>query len=124
MYLRAACLPLLLVSVFFQVQGDLFRRHYEAANAYHRAGNFAGAEAEFKVILGEAYHRLAKIYSAQGNSSQRPRFVPLPSTVLSNSPSRNSARGNIKKLPTFCNALSPRTRVTRPRITCSASRTS
>src|SRR6185369_11581864 len=67
MYLRSACLPVLLFSVFFQVQGDLFRRHYEAANAYHRAGNFAGAEAEFKIILGEAYQRLGKVYSAQGN---------------------------------------------------------
>ena len=48
-------------------QADLFRKHYEAANAYHRAGNFAAAEAEFKVILGEAYERLGKVYSAQNN---------------------------------------------------------
>ncbi len=48
-------------------QADLFRKHYEAANNYHRARNFAGAEAEFKIILGEAYRRLGKIYSAQTN---------------------------------------------------------
>ncbi|HKY42448.1 MAG TPA: tetratricopeptide repeat protein, partial [Pyrinomonadaceae bacterium] len=48
-------------------QSDLFRKHYEAANNYHRAGNFAGAEAEFKIILGEAYRRLGKVYSAQTN---------------------------------------------------------
>src|SRR5918999_3187426 len=66
MYRRLACLPFLLFSVFFQVQTDLFRRHYEAANTHHRAGNFAAAEAEFKAILGEAYQRLGKVYSAQG----------------------------------------------------------
>ena len=42
MYLRSASLPLLLLLVPFQIQGDLFRRHYEAAEAQHRAGNFAG----------------------------------------------------------------------------------
>jgi tetratricopeptide (TPR) repeat protein len=51
----------------FAFQADLLRKHYEAANAYHRSGNYAAAEAEFKVILGEAYERLAKIYSAQNN---------------------------------------------------------
>src|SRR6185503_4004676 len=40
--------------------------HYEAANAAHRAGNLDAAEAEFKVILGQAYETLGKIYSAQG----------------------------------------------------------
>lgn len=56
------------LSIFaFPPQADLFRKHYEAANAYHRAGNYAAAEAEFKVILGEAYERLGKIYSAQNN---------------------------------------------------------
>src|SRR5215203_5786187 len=67
MYLRLASLPLLLLLLFFQSQGDLFRKHYEAANNYHRAGNHAAAEAEFKVILGQAYQRLGQIYSAQGN---------------------------------------------------------
>jgi tetratricopeptide (TPR) repeat protein len=52
---------------FFQSQADLFRKHYEAANVYHRAGNFKAAEAEFKAILGEAYERLGKIYAAEGN---------------------------------------------------------
>ena len=66
MYLRFASISLLLSIFFFQSQGDLFRKHYEAANAAHRAGNYAAAEAEFKAILGEAYERLGKIYSAQG----------------------------------------------------------
>jgi tetratricopeptide (TPR) repeat protein len=61
----ASIIVLFCSSVF--CQGDLFRKHYEAANEFHRAGNFTAAEAEFKVILGEAYRRLAKIYSAQTN---------------------------------------------------------
>src|SRR5215203_3792600 len=67
MYLRLASLSLLLSIFFFQSQGDLFRKHYEAANSYHRAGDFAAAEGEFKIILAEAYHRLGKIYLAQNN---------------------------------------------------------
>src|ERR1044071_9728874 len=66
MYLRFASISLLLSIFFFQSQGDLFRKHYEAANAAHRAGSYAAAEAEFKAILGEAYERLGKNYSAQG----------------------------------------------------------
>ena len=67
MCLRLASLPLLLTLFLFPPQADLFRKHYEAANAYHRAGNYAAAEAEFKLILREAYERLGKINSAQGN---------------------------------------------------------
>ena len=66
MYLRLVFLPLLLLLFFVPPQADLFRKHYEAANNYHRAGNYAAAEAEFKIILGEAYEHLGKIYSAQG----------------------------------------------------------
>src|SRR5215204_1827350 len=66
MYLRLG--PLVLLSLLLvPPQGDLFRKHYEAANTYHRAGNYAAAEAEFKIILAEAYERLGKLYSAQGN---------------------------------------------------------
>ena len=68
--LRSANLALVLVvswCVVVQAQGDLFRKHYEAANREHRAGNFAAAEAWFKVILAEAYETLGKIYSAQNN---------------------------------------------------------
>ena len=66
MYLRSAFLPLLISVFFFQAPGDLFRRHYEAAQQYQRAGNYAAAEAEFKIILGESYLRLGRIYSAEG----------------------------------------------------------
>src|SRR6185503_3998772 len=61
------CLPVLLLISFFQTQSDLFRKHYDAANAARREGNFTAAEAEFKIILGEAYHRLGKVYLAQNN---------------------------------------------------------
>src|SRR4029453_8580817 len=67
MCLRLASLPLLLSIFLFPPQGDLFRKHYEAANAYHRAGNYTAAEAEFKIILAGAYERLGKIYFPQGN---------------------------------------------------------
>src|SRR5215217_6063537 len=53
-------------SSIYAFQSDLLRKHYEAANAAHKAGNLDAAEAEFKVILGQAYETLGKIYSAQG----------------------------------------------------------
>src|SRR5215470_10168116 len=67
MYLRLIAPALLISILLVPPQGDLFRKHYEAANAYHRAGNYKAAEEEFNVILAEAYQRLGKIYSAQGN---------------------------------------------------------
>jgi len=66
MYLRSAFLPLLISVFIFQAQGDLFRRHYEAAQRYQVDGNYAAAEAEFKIILAESYLRLGRIYGAQG----------------------------------------------------------
>src|SRR6476661_4026851 len=66
MYLRSAFLPLLITVLLFQAPGDLFRRHYEAAQQYQRAGNYAAAEAEFRIILAESYLRLGRIYSAEG----------------------------------------------------------
>ena len=70
MYLRSAFLPLLLTVFIFQAQGDLFRRHYEAAQTYHKAGNFPAAEAEFKIILAESYLRLGRVYAAQAKHQQ------------------------------------------------------
>jgi tetratricopeptide (TPR) repeat protein len=67
MYLRLIALALLLSVFFVPPQGDRLRQHYEAANAYHRAGNYEAAETEFKIILAAAYKQLGKIYSAQGN---------------------------------------------------------
>jgi tetratricopeptide (TPR) repeat protein len=82
MYLRSAFLPLLLTVLTFQVQGDLFRRHYEAAQNYHRAGNFAAAEAEFKIIIAEANLRLGRIYTAQGNYSASVAALESATSIL------------------------------------------
>jgi hypothetical protein len=46
--------PLCGYSSIYAFQSDIFRKHYEAANAAHRAGRYDAAEAEFKVILGAA----------------------------------------------------------------------
>src|SRR5687767_11297856 len=75
MYLRSAYLPLLISVLIFQAQGDVFRRHYEAAQNYQLAGNFAAAEAEFKIVLAESYLRLGRVYSAQAK-------YPLAADVL------------------------------------------
>jgi tetratricopeptide (TPR) repeat protein len=86
MFLRSAFLPLLLTVFTFQVQGDLFRRHYEAAQNYHRAGNFAAAEAEFKIIIAEANLRLGRIYSAQGNYSASIEALETATSILNVTP--------------------------------------
>src|ERR1051326_7394501 len=66
MYVLSAFVSFLLLT-FIQAQGDFFRPHYEAAQAYQRDGNFGAAEAEFNIVLGEAYHRLGNVYSAESN---------------------------------------------------------
>src|SRR5215216_6375765 len=83
--MRFASLAFLLSIFLFPPQADLFRKHYDAANAYHRAGNFAAAEAEFKIILGEAYERLGKIYQAQGNYQAAVRALESASATRPNS---------------------------------------
>lgn len=73
MYLRSTLLPLLLLlpAVLHTPQQqqpqNTIRSHYEAAQARRRAGDRAGAEAEYGAILGEAYSKLGKIYAAQKN---------------------------------------------------------
>jgi tetratricopeptide (TPR) repeat protein len=59
----------LLAVLFIPVQSprDSIREYYEAAEAQHRAGNLLGAEAQFKLIVGEAQQRLGKTYSLQQN---------------------------------------------------------
>jgi tetratricopeptide (TPR) repeat protein len=81
MYLRSAFLPLLLTVFTFQAQGDLFRRHYDAAQSYHRAGNFAAAEAEFKIILAESYLRLGRVYSAQAKHQQAADVLKMATSL-------------------------------------------
>ena len=59
---------LLLLSLLpFQASRDSFQLHYEKAEALRRAGNLNGAEAEYTLILGEAYHKLGRVRSAQAD---------------------------------------------------------
>ncbi|HEX8422569.1 MAG TPA: tetratricopeptide repeat protein, partial [Pyrinomonadaceae bacterium] len=70
MFLRSTFLPLLLLLAqltHFQVAGDTFRKHYEAAEAARRAGKLDAAEAEYTAILAGAYPALGRVYTAQGN---------------------------------------------------------
>jgi tetratricopeptide (TPR) repeat protein len=90
MYLRSALLPLLILGFVFQAhaqaQGDLFRRHYEAAQSYHASGNYPAAEAEFKIILAESYLRLGRIYSAQGKYSASVGALESATSILNVTP--------------------------------------
>ena len=67
MYSRSTFLSLLLLLVPLQNPDDSFQRHYENAETQRRAGNLGAAEAEYLKILGEAYHKLARVYSAQAD---------------------------------------------------------
>ena len=70
MYSRLALLPLLLLTAAFQVADDPIQRHYESAQAFHRAGKTAEAEAEYKAALGLAYRHLGRILLATGEYNE------------------------------------------------------
>ena len=60
----------ILVSALFlfsppQSQADVFRQHYEAAEAQRRAGNLVAAQMEYEAVLRASYYTLGRIYSAQ-----------------------------------------------------------
>ena len=92
MYLRSTLLPLLLLTVALhppQQRQNTIRSHYEAAEARRRAGDRAGAEAEYGAILAEGYSRLGKIYTAQKNYKSAvealeaaARYKPVSADVL------------------------------------------
>jgi len=67
MYFLAIFLSALLLLIPFQTPGDSFRKHYEVAEAYRRAGNLTAAEAEYIAILKVAYPALGRSYTAQSN---------------------------------------------------------
>ncbi|HEY0080756.1 MAG TPA: tetratricopeptide repeat protein [Pyrinomonadaceae bacterium] len=69
MYLRSSLVPLLVLLVAFQSPGDSFRKHYETAEARRTAGDLAGAEAAYREILADAYHKLGRSYTAQADYS-------------------------------------------------------
>ena len=62
-----ACLLLLVSLLSLQTPRDSFQLHYEKAEALRRGGNLSAAEAEYTAILGEAYHKLGRVRSAQAN---------------------------------------------------------
>ena len=65
MYLRVVLLVLLWVP--FQSPQEQFRQRFEAAEAQRVAGNIDKAENEYVAILADAYQKLGRTYSAQGD---------------------------------------------------------
>lgn len=66
MYLRVV-LPVLLLSFTFQSLQEQFRQRFEAAEAQRLAGRTDKAESEYISILADAYQKLGRTYSAQGD---------------------------------------------------------
>jgi tetratricopeptide (TPR) repeat protein len=60
----------LVLPLLFQSPQDRLQKHYEAAEAQARAGNFAGAESEYTAILAEGYRAVGRIYSTQHKHKQ------------------------------------------------------
>ena len=58
-----------------QSQRDIFKAHYEKAEALRRSGNLTAAEAEFGAILGEAYYGLGRVNTAKGNYKESIRAL-------------------------------------------------
>jgi tetratricopeptide (TPR) repeat protein len=65
MYLCVLLLAFLWVP--FQSQQEQFRQRFEAAEAQRVAGNVDKAENEYVAILADAYQKLGRTYSAQGD---------------------------------------------------------
>jgi tetratricopeptide (TPR) repeat protein len=86
MHSRVACLLLSFLLLTFQSPRDSIRQHYEAAEAYQRAGNLAAAEREYVAILSEAYHRLGTIYTAQENYKEAVAVLETAAGYRSDSP--------------------------------------
>ena len=86
--LRLAVVPLLFFLLPLQSFQDSIRRHYEAAEAYRRAGNVNAAEAEYFAILGESYGKLGKIHLAQ---KDYPKAIATLEAAASAAPNSESA---------------------------------
>lgn len=91
MYLRSTFLPALLLLSVLQSPPpqDSIRRHYDAAEAARRAGDYSKAETEYDAILAEASAKLGKIYSAEQRYSEAAaaleeaeRYAPASQDVL------------------------------------------
>src|ERR1700704_3444980 len=81
--------PILLVLTLlvYQSPQETILQHYESAEAQRRAGNLAAAELEYTAILGEAYERLGKIYSAQEDYK---RAIPVLESAAEYRPSSSA----------------------------------
>ena len=86
MHSRAICLFLSFLLLPFQSPRDSIRQHYEAAEAFHRSGNFVAAEAEYDAILTEAYQKLGTIYTAQAKYQDAVSALETASAYGSDSP--------------------------------------
>jgi tetratricopeptide (TPR) repeat protein len=72
MRLRSTLVPFLLLSALQSTPPpqQTIRQHYETAEARHRAGDLAAAEAEYAAILAEGYAKLGKIYARGGRYAE------------------------------------------------------
>jgi Flp pilus assembly protein TadD len=86
MYFRSTLVALLLFLIPFQSANDSFQKNFEAAEALRRAGNLTAAEAQFREILAEAYHRLGRVHLAQGNYPQAVPALESAATLRPQSP--------------------------------------
>lgn len=67
MHFRVLAVSFLLFTVPLQSPIDILKAQFKAAEAQHRAGNLAQAEAQFTSILAETYQKLGRIYTVQNN---------------------------------------------------------
>src|SRR6266850_5353392 len=86
MHSRVACLFLSFLLLPFQSPRDSIRQHYEAAEAYQRAGNLIAAEGEYLAILTGAYHKLGTIYIAQENYKEAVGSLEMATAYRPDSP--------------------------------------
>jgi len=64
-YLPSSLFSLLLLIFVFQSPQDSIQKHFQAAEAQRLAGDAAGAEKEYKIVLAEGYGKLGKIYATE-----------------------------------------------------------
>src|SRR4051812_23511456 len=67
MFSFPAFILLLSILLPFQTPRDSIRIHYEKAEASRGRGDLAGAESEYKAILGDAYTKLGRVSAALPN---------------------------------------------------------
>jgi tetratricopeptide (TPR) repeat protein len=86
MSLRATIISGLLLVLVFQTPQDKIRQHYELAEAARHAGNLGAAESEYAAILGEAYVRLGRVYTARSDHQRALTVLEAAQNYRPNSP--------------------------------------